>query len=110
MKTIAKLVIVVLVVLLAIPVVKYRTLNPCKALKKERIEQWQQGVEAVSEAVQEAAGEYGERVARVARDGSEAVQETTAEFAEAVIDLELEEMSARQCVAELWKLRNRDRD
>ena len=108
MKTIAKLVLFVVIVMIALSVFKYRTISPCKALKKERIERIQEGIESVGEDAQEVAAEHSERAERILEDVSEALEGMAEGLAERVAELEVDEMSTRQCIAELWKMRKKD--
>ena len=108
MKTLAKLVLFVVIVMIALSVFKYRTISPCKALKKERIERIQEGIESVGEDAQEVVAEHSERAERLLEDVSEALEGMAEGLAERVAELEVDEMSTRQCIAELWKMRKKD--
>ncbi len=103
-----KLVLLVVVVMIALPLLKYRTIKPCSMLKKERIEQIRDGIESVGEDAQEAVAEHSERAERILDDVSEALEGMADGLAERVAELEVDEMSTRQCVAELWKMRKKD--
>ena len=107
MKTLVKLVLLVVVVMIALPFFKYRTVKPCSMLKKERFEQLREGIEAVGENAQDAVSEHSERAERILGDVSETLDGLAEGLADRVAELEVEEMSTRQCVAELWKLRKK---
>jgi F0F1-type ATP synthase membrane subunit b/b' len=107
LKAFGKLVLLVVVVLIALPLVKYRTIKPCSMLKKERIEQIRDGVATAREEARDAVAEHSERAERIVDDVGEALEGLTDDLAETVVDLEVDKMSTRQCVAELWKLRKR---
>ena len=108
MKTLVKLALFIVIVMIALSVFKYRTVSPCTALKKERIERIQEGIESVGEDAQEAAAEHSERAERLLEDVSEALEGMAGGLAERVAELEVDEMSTRECIAELWKMRKED--
>lgn len=108
MKTLFKLALLVVVVLIAWPFVKYRTVNPCSMLKKERLEQVQEGIEAAREGVQDAAGEHSEQAEELLGEVGEALEGLYEGIAERAVELEVGELSTRECVAELWKMRKKD--
>ena len=62
MKTLAKFIVLALVVLLAIPPLQYRTVSPCRMLEKELVKRAQQEAESAVEEGQEAVSQYGELV------------------------------------------------
>ena len=105
MKTLAKIVLLALVVIIAFPLFKYRTVKPCTMLKKERIERIREGIESAGDDAREAVAEHSERAERILDDVSEALEGMADGLAERVAELEVEEMSTRECVVELWKLR-----
>ncbi len=105
MKTLVKLVLLVAVVMIALPVVKYRTIKPCSMLKKERIERIHEGVESAGEEARDAVAEHSERAEQIVDDVSEALEGLADGLAERVAELEVDKMSTRECVAELWKMR-----
>ena len=107
LKTIAKLVLPVVAVIIALPLLKYRTIKPCSILKKERIEQIRDGIETAGEEAQEAVSEHSERAERILEDVGEALEGLADGLAERVAELEVDEMSTRECVAELWKMRKK---
>ena len=107
MRTLVKLALLVVFVLIALSVFKYRTVRPCSMLKKERIERIQEGIESVGEEAQEVAAEHSDRAERILDDVSEAVEGVAEGLAERVAKLEVDEMSTRQCIAELWKMRKK---
>ena len=108
MKTFVKLTLFVVIVMLALTVFKYRTVSPCSMLKKERIERIHEGIESVREEAQDAAEGHSERAERILEDVGEALEGMAEGLAERVSELEVDEMSTRQCVAELWKMRKKD--
>ena len=107
MKTLVKLALLVVIVMIALPMFKYRTVKPCSMLKKERIEQLREGIETAGEDAQEAVAEHSERAEQILGDVSEALEGLAEGLAERVADLEVDEMSTRECVAELWKSRKK---
>jgi len=108
LKTFVKLALFVVIVMLALTAFKYRTVSPCSMLKKERIERIHEGIESVREGAQDAAEGHSERAKRILEDVGEALEGMAEGLAERVSELEVDEMSTRQCVAELWKMRKKD--
>lgn len=108
MKTLVIIVLAVVLVALAMPLFKYRTIEPCAILKKERIEQIQEGLEEAGEEVAEVAAEHGKRAEQIVDDVREALGGLADGLAEQVVEHEVGEMSLRECVAELWKMRKND--
>ena len=105
MKTLVKIVLAVVVIAIAVPLIKYRTVRPCSMLKQERIERIRDGIESAGEDAQDAVAEHSERAERILEDVGEALDGLADGLAEHVAELEVEDMSTRECVAELWKMR-----
>lgn len=108
MKTLVKLALFVVIVMIALSVFKYRTVRPCSMLKKQRIERIQEGIESAGEDAQEAVSEHSERAEQILGDVREALEGMAEGLAERVAELEVDEMSTRQCITELWKMRKKD--
>ena len=105
MKRLAKIVLLIVVVLTAVTLVRYRTLSRCGMLKREWVEDAREGVEAASERAREAAERVGGRTERIAYDVGDAVEESAKEIAETVAETLADEKSFGECVAELWKMK-----
>lgn len=105
MKTLAKLIVVLLVLVIAIPIVAYRTGSPCGMLKKEWVERALQETESAVDEGREAASEYGENAERIAEQVGEMVGNVAEDIAEGVADMKTEEMSPGECIKELWRLK-----
>ncbi len=105
LKTLGKIVVLAVVLLIAFPLVKYRTIKPCEMLKKERIERIRDGIETAGEEARGAVAEHSERAEQILDDVSEALEGMADGLAERVAGLEVDEMSTRECVVELWKMR-----
>ena len=103
MKTLFKLVLLVVVIVIAWPFIKYRTINPCSMLKKERLEQVQEQIEDASESVQEAAEEHSEQASELLGEVGEALEGLAEGIVERAVEMEVDELSTRQCIAELFK-------
>ncbi|UCD23787.1 MAG: hypothetical protein JSW51_12235 [Gemmatimonadota bacterium] len=103
MKKIIKALLVVLVLVLAVTLVRYRTLSPCGMLKKEWVKDARKGVESAAERARDAAEDMGGRAEEIADDVGDAVEESAKEVAEALAETLAEEKSFGECVAELWK-------
>jgi hypothetical protein len=105
MKTLAKLVVIVFVLVIALPIVRYRTASPCGMLKKELVDQAKSKAESAVEQGREAASEYGDRAERIAAQVGEMVENVTEEVAAGVAELRVEDMSTGECVKELWRIK-----
>lgn len=105
MKTLGKLIVVAVVIVLALPVLQYRTASPCGMLKKEWVERAkEQAAEAVDHG-KKAVGDYGERAEQIAERVGRIVGDVTEDIAEEVAEMRLEKMSTGACVKELWRLK-----
>jgi hypothetical protein len=105
MKTLAKLIILAIVAMFAVPLLLYRTASPCSMLKQEWVERARDHAESAVEEGREAASEYGDEVERIAERVGEMVENVTEDIAEGVADMKVEEMSTGQCVKELWRIK-----
>ncbi|NIM47750.1 MAG: hypothetical protein GTN62_00175 [Gemmatimonadales bacterium] len=103
MKKLAKLLVLVLVVLAAVPVAQYRTVKPCSMLKKELVKQAREEIEKASSQAREAVGQFGEEAERVAGEVGAVVEDVTAGVAAGVAEARVERMSVGECVQELWR-------
>ncbi len=92
-RKLVKLVALLLLVLVAVPLLKYRTLSPCGMLERELASQATREVDDVSEEVRSRAAEYGEDAARIAED-----------IAEAAAAAQVKQMSTPECASELLKV------
>ena len=97
--------VLAVVLLIAVSLVKYRTIRPCEMLKKERIERIREGIESAGEDAREAVADHSERAEQILDDVSEALGGLADGLAERVAEAEVDEMSTRQCIAELWNMR-----
>jgi hypothetical protein len=105
MKKLAKILLITLVLVIAVTLIRYRTLSPCGMLKKEWVEDAREGVESASERAREAAEEVGGRTERIADDVGDAVEESAKEIAEALAETLAEKKSFGECMAEMWKMK-----
>lgn len=100
--------LVVILVVIAVPLIKYRTVNPCAMLQKERIAEIRDGIESARDEAREAVEGRGQRAERLVEGVNEALEGVAGGLAERSAELEVEEMSTRECVVELWKMRKGD--
>jgi hypothetical protein len=105
MKTLSKFILLALVLVIALPILAYRTGSPCEMLKKEWVERAQEKAEEVVEQGREAASDYGEQIERIAEQVGEIVENVTEDIAEGVAEMRVEEMSTGQCVKELLRIK-----
>jgi hypothetical protein len=105
MKTATKLVLLGLVLVIALPVLQYRTASPCSMLKQEWVAQAQEQAEQAVEQGREAASDYGAEIERIAERVGEIVENVTEDIAVGVAEMRVDEMSAGQCVKELWRIK-----
>lgn len=106
MKTLFKLAVFVVVVLLLVPVVMYGSVSPCGMLKKELMAQAKERIEGVSDAGKEQARELGgEEAERVAESVGAVVESTLEGMSEGLVEARVDRMSLRECVSELWRIK-----
>jgi hypothetical protein len=105
MKTLLKILVAVVVVLLVVPLVTYRTLSPCEMLEKELVRRTERKLEAARDSVREAMGALGPG----ARDAADAiaagVQDAAVELSAAAAAAKVERMSGGECLSELVRTR-----
>ncbi len=110
MKLLTKFVVLAVVLVIALPVLRYRTASPCGMLKKELVDRARSEAESAVQQGREAASEYGDRAERIAEQVGEMVENVTEEIAAGVAEMRVEEMSAGQCARELLRMKTgRDR-
>lgn len=105
MKFIAKALVIILVVVVSVPLITYRTVSPCGMLKKELKWRTEHQVEAVGEVAQDRAADYGEDAQQFAEDMSEIVEDVAEGVAAGVATARVQRMSTGQCVSELWRIK-----
>jgi hypothetical protein len=105
MKTLLRILVAVVVVLLVVPLVAYRTLSPCEMLRKELVRQTERQLEAARDSISQAAAVLGQG----ARDAADAiaagVQNAARDLAAAAAAAKVERMSAGACASELIRTR-----
>ena len=110
MKKITMLVFILLVAVAAVPVVSYKTLNPCTMLKKEYVNRAKERTGELTTRGKEKASEYGEDAERIV-DGIGAVLENAAGgIVEGLAEAQIEELSLRECAREWWRVKFGDGD
>jgi hypothetical protein len=110
MRTLVKLVAVVLVALVAVPLVRYRSVDPCRMLEKELVTRVERETRAARDSVREAAGRLGGQDAQRATDRvAAAVENVTVGVAAGLAKTKVENMSRRECAAEMWHIAVGDR-
>jgi uncharacterized membrane-anchored protein len=105
MKTLLKILVAVVVVVLVVPLATYRTLSPCEMLRKELVRQTERQLEAARDSVREATGALGKEAQDAADAIAAGVQDMAASLAAGAAAAKTERMSARACVAELVRTR-----
>jgi len=109
MKSLAKIVGVLLLVVVAVPIVRYRTVDPCRALEREIVTRVEREMRTARDSVRAAAGEVaGDSAARSADRIASAVENFAAGVAAGAAKTKVENMTRRECVAELWRMAVRD--
>ena len=105
MKTLVRLVAVLILAAAVVPLVRYRSVDPCRMLEKELITRVQRETQAARDSVREAAGRLGGSDAEQATDRvAGAVQNVTVGVAAGLARTKVENMSRRECVVEVWRL------
>ncbi len=106
MKTLFKLAVVAAILVLAVPVVMYRTASPCGMLKKELVSQTKDRIAEMGQAGREQARDLGGAEAERIAEGIGTVVGSTMEgLAEGVAQARVDNMSLRECASELWRIK-----
>jgi len=105
MKFVLKAFLVVLVIVISVPLLTYRTVSPCSMLKKELAQRAEQQMEAVAEEVRESVEEYGEEARQVVDDLSEVAEPVAEGLAAGIAAARVQRMSTGECVSELWRIK-----
>ena len=104
MKTTLRLVAAGALALLAMTLVRYRHVDPCKALEREIVRQVERDVRAASDSVQAALARLGEGPRNAAEGVSSAVENVAVGAAQGAAKTKVERMSRRECAVELWHM------
>jgi len=105
MKTLAKFIVLAVVVLLAIPPLQYKTVSPCRMLEKELVKRTQQEAESAVAEGREAVSSYGEQAQRLAEQVGAIVENVAEDIAAGVAEMRVEQLSTRQCLRELARMK-----
>ncbi len=105
MKFILKAFAVVLVIVISVPILTYRTVNPCTMLKKELALRAEQQMEAVGEEVRQRAEDYGEEAEQIVDDVSEVAEPVVEGLAAGFAAARVQRMSTGECASELWRIK-----
>lgn len=99
------LILILVVVVAAVPVVSYKTLNPCTMLKKEYVNRAKDRAGELTASGRDKASEYGEDAERIV-DGLGAVLENAAGgIVEGLAEAQIEQLSLRECAREWWRVK-----
>ena len=103
MKTIGKLLLVGALALVAMTLMRYRHVDPCKALEREIVRDVEQGMQAAADSLQEALAGLGEGTTEAVAGAASAVENVAVGVAQGVAKTKVDRMTRRECVAELWE-------
>jgi hypothetical protein len=101
MKTVARILAVIVLVAVILPIARYRTVDPCQMLKKEMVAQVERKIAAARDTVRAAAGGLGEDAQRATDDIAGAVQNVAVGVASGVAAAKVDRMSKPACMSEL---------
>jgi hypothetical protein len=105
MKTLVRLGAVLVLAAVAVPLVRYRSVDPCRMLEKELVTRVEREAGATRDSVRAVAGRLGRSDAAHATDRVAAtVQNVTVGVAAGLARAKVENMSRRECVVEMWRL------
>lgn len=104
MKAALKIALVVVLVAVAIPVAKYRTVRPCGMLEKELVRRTERALQAARDSVREATTPLGDGAREAAAAVASTVGHLAVGLAAGAAAAKVERMSARECGAELVRL------
>lgn len=105
MKRLFKVLAAVVVVILAVALVTYRTLSPCEMLRKELVRQTERQLEAARDSVSRAAAALGEGARNTADAIAAGVQNAALDLAAAAAAARTQGMSGGECLSELVRTR-----
>jgi hypothetical protein len=105
MKFLLKALAVVLVIVVSVPLLTYRTVSPCSMLEKELAVRAERQMEAVTEEVRESVEDYGEEARQVVDDVSEIAEPVAEGLAAGIAAARVQRMSTGECVSELWRIK-----
>lgn len=108
MKTMLRLGIAAVLALVALTLIRYRHVDPCKALEREIVRQVEEGMQTATDSIQEALAGFGEGTTEAVGDVASAVENVTVGIAQGAAKTKVERMSRRECVAELWEMARSD--
>jgi hypothetical protein len=104
MKVLLKALGLIAAAVVAVPLVRYHTADPCRMLEKELVSRVQREASAARDSVREAAGRLaGESTQRATDQVAAAVQNVAVGVAAGLAKTKVENMSKRECVAEMWR-------
>jgi hypothetical protein len=103
-KTALRLVLAGILALVAITLIRYRHVDPCKALEREIVREVEHGMQVAADSVQAVVVELGEATGQAVEGVSDAVQDATVGLAQAAAEIKVQRMSKRECVVELWEM------
>ncbi len=95
---------VILLMVAAVPLVRYRSLDPCTMLRRELVNRAEREVRAAQDSVRAATGGLGDETRRAADDVASAVGHLVVGVASGAAAAKVERMSTRECVAEMWRV------
>lgn len=94
----------VLLVLIAVPLARYRSVDPCTMLQRELVTRAEREVRAARDSVHAATDGLGEDARRAADDVASTVGHLVVGVASGAVAAKVERMSTRECVAEMWRM------
>lgn len=103
MKTIGKLAVIGALALVALTLMRYRHVDPCKALEREIVHEVEQGMQVAADSLQEALAGLGEETSEAVAGAASAVENVAVGVAQGVAKTKVDRMTRRECVAELWE-------
>lgn len=104
MKTVLRLGVATLLALVVLTLVRYRHLDPCKALEREIVRTVERGVGTTADSLEAALDGLGKDAAEAVGGVASAVGDVAVGVAREVARAKVEHMSRRECVAELWDM------
>jgi hypothetical protein len=104
MKTIGKLVLIGALSLVTITLMRYRHVDPCKALEREIVRDVEREMQSAADSLQEALAGLGDETSEAVAGAASAVENVAVGVAQGIARTKVEHMSRRECVAELWEM------
>lgn len=102
MKTAFRFVVAGTLAVIVLGLVRYRHVDPCKALEREMVREVEREMRRAADSLQQALAGVGAEASEAVADVASSVENVAVGVAQGVAKTRVEHMSRRECVGELW--------